>query len=254
MDIIADLFAGFDRLALAGFHNVQAMAKADGSIVTQVDHDASALALGLLKRHFPADGIVCEEEPIPHQPQAPRQWVIDPLDGTAMFSRGFPAWGMGLALLQGGHPLEGYLRFPLLGETYGFYQGQGWLNGQPFRRLDPVLLPDNQMLMVGAKLHWQLPLDRLETYKLRDFGSTLYHIISVALGRAEAVITPRCCIWDLAPALPFTRAMGLTEQFLDGSPLSLEALLDKSKTGHKISQPLIIGTPETVQELRAALI
>ncbi|MDH4121323.1 MAG: inositol monophosphatase [Deltaproteobacteria bacterium] len=252
-DFFDALFSEFDRLTLDGIRQARAEAKPDGSIITEVDRAVSALVLERLKQTFPKDGIVCEEEPEAWQAESPRLWMVDPLDGTASFSRGFPLWGLGMGLLEGDQPVAGYLRFPMVGESYRFHEGKGLLNGQPLPPPPATLLPDNTQLMVGSKLHHQLPLHRLKEYKLRDFGSTLYHIMAVAAGRAEAVITPTCSLWDIAAGLAFTRAQGLIEQYIDGSPFSLKQILANPDRRWRIAQPLVIGPPERVSRVVSLL-
>jgi len=69
------------------------------------------------------------------------------------------------------------------------------------------------------------------------------------MGRCEAIITGPCYIWDLAAALPFCRAQGFVERFLDGTPLSLPTMLNTGDFGFRTKQPLIIGPADQVQNV-----
>lgn len=63
--------------------------KADGSQVTSVDIYSNERIVGLLQTHFPDDGIMAEELPIPpHLNLKQNVWVLDPLDGTQSFIAG----------------------------------------------------------------------------------------------------------------------------------------------------------------------
>ncbi|MEP6906099.1 MAG: inositol monophosphatase family protein, partial [Gemmatimonadales bacterium] len=66
--------------------------KKDGSPVTEADRSSETLARGWISNHFPGDGIVGEEFGS-SRPEADRQWIIDPIDGTKSFVRGVPLWG-----------------------------------------------------------------------------------------------------------------------------------------------------------------
>ena len=50
-------------------------------------------------------------------------------------------------------------------------------------------------------IHTYMDVRRLEGFRLHNLGSNLYHMISLAMGRCEAIITGPCYIWDLAAAL-----------------------------------------------------
>ncbi|MCC6194898.1 MAG: hypothetical protein IT518_10570, partial [Burkholderiales bacterium] len=60
-----------------------------------------------------------------------------------------------------------------------------------------------------------------------------------------------CYLWDLAPALPFTRAAGCVERYLDGSALVVAELLAPDY-GFPRAQPLVVGSPEIVDGILAA--
>jgi fructose-1,6-bisphosphatase/inositol monophosphatase family enzyme len=237
---VQDLLDAFDKRALAAFRGVDASIKADGSPITRVDHETTEHVHQALQSRFPDYGVLGEEKAEAHLPGAARQWVVDPLDGTAMFARGLPVWGIGMGLMEQGVPVEGYLSFPVIGERYACVGDTIYLNGAP---APPPREPDTRVrgILVGSDTIHELPLPRIRGYKMRNFGTNLYHLIAVAMGHAEAMISPRCYLWDLVPALPFTRARGLVERYLDGSPLRLDALWAPERRQSALDQPLVVG-------------
>ena len=56
--------------------------------VTEADQEANTIIVEGLATHFPKDGIIAEESPLPIEAQtADRVWYVDPLDGSsAIFS------------------------------------------------------------------------------------------------------------------------------------------------------------------------
>ena len=238
---------------MAAFRQVSTDIKADGTPVTRVDRETTEAVQSALKARFPDYGILSEENPEDYLPDAKWQWVLDPLDGTAMFARGFPVWGIGLGLMRGLEPVEGYLSFPVLRERYTCSGGEIRINGTRLTATaEPPAAPTRNIL-VGSEIIQEFPLQRVRGYKMRNFGTNLYHLAAVGLGHAEAMISPRAYLWDLVPGLPFTRARGMVERYLDRSEFSLGALWEPSRRHDATSRPLIVGTAEAVESLLNAL-
>jgi fructose-1,6-bisphosphatase/inositol monophosphatase family enzyme len=238
-------------VALGYFGTLAAEEKADGTAVTRLDREVSARVVRALQGHTPAYGVISEEEAQSYLPLAAWQWVVDPLDGTAAFARGYSAWGLGIGLMHGSDTVEGYMRFPVLNETFCFADGVGTLNGKPLSHAVPVSFPDTHNVLTTSTLHDEIPYDRLAGVKLRSFGSNLYHLGCLAAGRADAIICPSAYLWDIAAALPFTRALDMVEVELDGSPFVLERVLRHPQ--YRIERPLFIGRPAEVEQLVARL-
>ena len=61
-------------------------------------------------------------------------WVIDPIDGTANFVRGIPAWCVVIACAKDGVTDVGVIHEPSTGETFHGRRGGGaFLNGKPIK-------------------------------------------------------------------------------------------------------------------------
>jgi fructose-1,6-bisphosphatase/inositol monophosphatase family enzyme len=243
-----DLFRRYDEVTLPVHGRIASHDKADGSSVTEADRAASRLVLEALKVHTPDYGVISEEEEKPYRVDAKSRWAVDPLDGTAVFARGLPVWGVGIGLLHEAEPREGYLHFPMLGESYAFHGGIGTRNGRPIEPMAHAVSADCRNLMITA-IHAYIDVRRVAGFRLHNFGSNLYHMMALATGRCEAIVTGPCYLWDLAPALPFTRSLGHVERFLDGSMLDLSAMLRRRDFGFPIRQPLMVGPPALVAEL-----
>lgn len=246
--VMQSIFRAYDEAALGAFRRVSAEAKADGTAVTRLDREASRMVSEALTAHTPDHDIVSEEDSEPLLTGADWRWVIDPLDGTASFARGYPVWGLGIGLMQGGEPREGYLRFPALDESYACAGGVITFNGSKTRPPASPPLPDTRHYLVDSSLHkWLASHDALSAHKLRSFGSTLYHMACLALGRAEAMICGRVYLWDLAAALPMTRAAGLVERHVDGGIFDPGEL--GPHNGFRIRAPLVIAPPDPMERL-----
>jgi fructose-1,6-bisphosphatase/inositol monophosphatase family enzyme len=100
--------------------------KTDNSPVTEADLAANALLVERLRAVFPDDAILSEEAP-PHDSiqDAPRCWIIDPLDGTASFVRREPNFAVMVALEIGGRPVLAAIYHPMQDELYAAVMGEG---------------------------------------------------------------------------------------------------------------------------------
>jgi fructose-1,6-bisphosphatase/inositol monophosphatase family enzyme len=253
LDSIAGLLDGFDARAMAAFRRVRTDIKADGTPVTRVDRETTEDVQAALKARFPDYGILSEENPEDYLPDAEIQWVLDPLDGTAMFARGFPVWGIGLGLMRGLDPVEGYLSFPVLRERYTCSGREIRINGTLFPATREAPAAPTRNILIGSEIIQEFPVQRVRGYKMRNFGTNLYHLAAVGLGHAEAMISPRAYLWDLVPGLPFTRARGMVERYLDGTEFSLGGLWAPSRRHHATDRPLIVGAAEAVEAVLKAL-
>ena len=100
-------------------------------VTTKPDHtpvtDADQAVERLIREHIeaarPHDTILGEEYGGDRQPG--RQWIIDPIDGTANFMRGVPIWGTLIALAIDGIPVVGVVSSPALGKRWWAAKGHG---------------------------------------------------------------------------------------------------------------------------------
>lgn len=80
--------------------------KGDGSPASKADREAEEVMRKLIKKEFPAHGIIGEEYGL-ENPGAEYVWVLDPLDGTRQFLDMDGEWGTLIALMRNGKPVVG---------------------------------------------------------------------------------------------------------------------------------------------------
>ena len=102
---------------------VEAVAKSDGSPVTQADHDVERAILEALAAERPGDSVLSEETG-GHGTSA-RRWIVDPIDGTAHFAAGRRTWSTMCALEVDGELQLGMIDLPALGVRYWATRGAG---------------------------------------------------------------------------------------------------------------------------------
>lgn len=124
-----DLADRADAVSLARFRAVDlaVTTKPDRTPVTDADQAVERAIREGLTAARPADGILGEEYGTAEGSGAGahRQWIIDPIDGTANFLRGVPIWGTLIALAIDGVPVVGVVSAPALGQRWWAAQGLG---------------------------------------------------------------------------------------------------------------------------------
>lgn len=100
--------------------------KPDRTYVTDADQAVERAIRAGVADARPGDGIYGEEYGT--EGDSRRQWIIDPIDGTASYLRGVPVWGTLIALAIDGVPLVGVVSSPALGKRWWAAKGSGaWL-------------------------------------------------------------------------------------------------------------------------------
>ena len=105
--------------------------KGHQDLVSEADQAVERQLREAIADAFPDDAIVGEEED-PAAGNSGFTWVIDPIDGTANFVVGIPAWTVVLAGVRGGQTQIGVIHDACHGETFAAIRGRGAsLNGTP---------------------------------------------------------------------------------------------------------------------------
>ncbi|WP_298721704.1 histidinol-phosphatase [uncultured Ferrovibrio sp.] len=112
---------------------IEIESKADASPVTIADRAAEAAMRQAIEAEYPDHGIYGEE--YGHaRPDAPWQWILDPIDGTKSFVTGLPIFGTLIALTYEGQPVLGVIDQPILSDRWlGALGRPTTYNGQPVR-------------------------------------------------------------------------------------------------------------------------
>lgn len=97
--------------------------KPDRTPVTDADQAVERSIRAGIAAARPNDSILGEEYGT--EGTGSRQWIIDPIDGTANFLRGVPIWGTLIALAVDGVPIVGVVSSPALGKRWWAAKGHG---------------------------------------------------------------------------------------------------------------------------------
>lgn len=204
--------AGARALEIVRSGALDVEAKADRSLVTAADKAAEALARAELARRFGDDPFVGEES-VATQPagfarralEAPRCWVLDPIDGTYNVTAGSPRWCVALALLAHGAPVLGVIYQPVSGRLV-FNRGDVLLervDGE--ERPLPEATPNAELLSYeGMERRFRLAA----AYRKRSTGSMVLNMLDTVAGPAVGTFTS-ARIWDVAAPLALAARRGM---------------------------------------------
>ena len=120
-----EYFGRLDRLAVES--------KGHQDVVSEADKALERHIRAGIAEAFPDDGIVGEEGDRVEGGSG-YIWVIDPIDGTANFVSGIPAWTVVIALVHESRVIAGFIHDPVMDEMYRGYDGEGaWCNDAPLK-------------------------------------------------------------------------------------------------------------------------
>ncbi|MEP7043630.1 MAG: inositol monophosphatase family protein [Dokdonella sp.] len=183
--------------------------------VSEVDRLAEAEILRELKRAFPRDAFLAEESGA--SGQARNVWVIDPLDGTHNYLRGFPHFSVSIGLLENGEPTLGVIYDPLRDELFTADKGNGaYLNDRRVRvgkrdGISGALLATGFPYRQRRHLEAQLGMTRallVEAEDIRRTGSAALDLAYVAAGRFDGFFEIGLKPWDMAAGCVLVREAG----------------------------------------------
>jgi myo-inositol-1(or 4)-monophosphatase len=183
--------------------------------VSEVDRMAEAEILRELKRAYPRDAFLAEESG--KTGDSRNVWVIDPLDGTRNYLRGFPHFSVSIALLENGEPTLGVVYDPLRDELFTADRGNGaYLNDRRIRvgkrdGIGGALLATGFPYRQRRHLDAQLGMTRAllaEAEDIRRSGSAALDIAYVAAGRFDGFFEIGLNAWDMAAGCVLVREAG----------------------------------------------
>jgi myo-inositol-1(or 4)-monophosphatase len=170
-----------------------------------LDKESQELITRILLEARPGDALYGEEG-IAGDQSSPRQWIVDPIDGTVNFFYNIPHFCVSIALRIDGEIVVGVIHDPMVGETWAVERGgEATLNGKPIRassrgRFEESILfvgcgKDEEALRTGIE---RFRKASLRARKMRMMGSAALGMAYIACGRLDAYIESRISLWDIA--------------------------------------------------------
>ncbi|NLT25580.1 MAG: histidinol phosphatase [Microbacteriaceae bacterium] len=206
--------------------------KEDRTHVTDGDRAVEQAIRERLAEARPSDAIFGEEYGV--QGSGSRQWVIDPIDGTANFMRGVPIWATLIALVVDGRPEVGVVSAPALNRRWWGATGHGAYMDDDLSDSDTATdrriqvsgvetLADAQ-ISYGSMKYWmdEGRLDPIIELNARAFRSRtigdFWPYMLVAEGAFDVSCEVGLAAYDMAALVPIIEEAGGTFTSIDGEP------------------------------------
>lgn len=253
-----ELARGAGKLVLDQYGKVKRLTKRNEESVTEADRASQRFIVAGLRRRFPGDGVIGEENETGQaitfdvaDPQG-RVWVIDPIDGTNNFIAGLGNFAVCIGLLERGAPVLGVVFDVTRDLVYAAAKGQGaWLANHRLKVLDTPMSDSSMLMMTSNVLDdgrcpaWACRWIGQTNWKLRILGSAALETAQVAAGVAHGAVTMNGKLWDAAaPAALVLEAGGLISD-PQGNPIFSFDL--RRYDGAKI--PFLAAAPAAQQTL-----
>lgn len=240
------------REAAAELQPVDVRQKAPGDWVTRFDREVEEGLRSALLEALPQSGFVGEESggELTGHPT----WLVDPIDGTANFARGYPQYAVSIALCVDRQPVLGVTVDPSRHETFSAATGLGaHMNGERLvcsaarserECLVSTVFPKPGALFMDEYLREFGAV--LKTFgQVRRSGSMALELAYVAAGRADAFWERGMGAWDAAAGLVLLREAGATMRAMDGLPLlQSRMLVAGSPAGAALLEKILMHYPD----------
>ena len=208
-----------DQLTMSRFkaQDLEVSTKPDLTEVTDADRAAEQLVRSQLSRSRSRDQVIGEE--FGTTGASPRQWVIDPIDGTSNFVRGVPVWGTLIGLIEDGRPVVGLVSAPALGRRWwGGEEAGAWtgtrINSASRLQVSSVSRIDEASLSYSSLHGWaereRLPqmLNLMQRFwRTRAYGDFWSYML-VPEGAVDVACEPELALHDMAALVPIVTEAG----------------------------------------------
>ena len=202
-------------------------------LVTSYDVAVQEFLQGKLKALLPESDFLGEETGLHALDPARPTWIVDPIDGTTNFIKGYGQSAISVALAQGGASIAGVVYNPFTKELFSAYQGGGaFLNGKPIHA-DMAPLEQNIALFGSAPYQKNQLADVTfgllrsvfeVSMDIRRSRSAALDVCFLAAGRAGVYFEYRVCPWDYAAGMIIAQEAGAKVTDLAGQPMTLDCI------------------------------
>jgi histidinol-phosphatase len=200
--------------------------KDDATPVTIADRESETEIKRVLQARFPEHGYYGEEHGV-ERDDSEFLWLIDPIDGTKSFVRGYPLFSTQIALMHRGEIVLGVSSASQFGEVAWARRGGGaFLDGERIavsmvdRVEDAAISFGNLKTMAGDQRWLRMAALVRRANRVRGYGD-FYHYHLLARGCIDAVVESDVNILDIAALACIVREAGGRFSDLEGRPIDL---------------------------------
>ena len=202
--------------------------KDDSSIVTRADFEVQEMLISGLSSRFPGMKFIHEEN---FDPDALKidddslYAIIDPVDGTAMFSMRLPIWCVSVGIFRGAVPAYGFVFAPSADMFFYNDESRAYLNDEPVKAVMIDKVDSETNIFFASEVKGIFSIDF--PGKIRNLGSTAFHAALLADNRRNRSLAfaGMSMIWDWAGAIPVLLKAGTGIQYLNGNEIDFRKVI-----------------------------
>lgn len=225
--------------------NYQVIRKSPKEMVSAIDMESQENLMNLLKKDFPAYGVITEEKQM-GELTSENNWIIDPIDGTHNYIAGLPFSGISVALIKKDVFYLGVIYFPQEDELFYALLGQGaYANGRPIRVSEnkdlakAIINYDNQFYLSEKSFDYYKILTQ-KAFTTRIFGVATRDLCFISSGKIDGRIWNSTKICDIAAGLVILKEAGGKVTNFDGSEINIHSKSVVASNGYIHEQLLNI--------------
>ncbi len=233
-EFVCDLARRAGELQLSRYERPgEVREKAPRDIVTEVDLLCEELMVSAIRERYPQDAILSEEQG-GEIAGTGRSWLLDPVDGTANFSRANPLFCACISVIENGAVTHAAVAVPRLGDLYHAVLGGGAHRDTADQRL-PLRVSSTEKLeyaFVGADLAYSKKKKNQGSglqeifsscWQIRSLGSAGVRGAWTSAGYIDISLGTNNTPWDYAPTALLVSEAGGKATDLSGGPWTPES-------------------------------
>jgi myo-inositol-1(or 4)-monophosphatase len=154
--------------------------------------------------------------------------VIDPIDGTAMYSMHLPFWCVSLGIFKGYEPIYGFVFSP--GSDLYFFND----NFNAYCNMNIVTIDDNIVIDRETNLFYASEAEKQFNVtfpgKVRNLGSTALHACLITDNRRNRALAfiGQSYLWDWAGAMPIILKAGGNIKYIDDTDIDFKKVINNN--------------------------
>jgi len=207
---------------------VEVRRKRDNTIVTKADLLVQDLLVHEIAARYPDFNFIHEENYTGSSSAIDDETVsaiIDPIDGTAMYSMHLPVWSVSIGIFKGHTPRYGFVYSPGFRMLFHNDDGGAYLNDRATKVVRDFTIDTETNIFCASEIQNKFFIEF--PGKIRNLGSTALHAclaIDNARNRTLAFIG-RSHLWDWAGAIPIVVKAGGGARYLSGQEIEFRDVI-----------------------------
>jgi len=224
--------------------------KSDRSIVTEADLQVQNYLVSQISTRFPSFRFINEEKCSERSVLADGETsvIIDPIDGTAMFSMHLPFWCVSIGIFSGFTPAYGFVYSPGCDMIFHCDDSHSYLNGEKIMAHNNIEIDNETNIFYSSEIR-----DVKINFpgKVRNLGSTALHACLTTdnmRNRALAFIG-KSYLWDWAGAIPVMEKAGVNIRYISGKRLDYKKIIENNFGLEDYAVAYTCSEFETIQKI-----